>query len=600
MGKPISNNEFDNLDAFFSNKLKDASMPPPEKIWQQIEDSLNKDRKRKRGFLWIFFSGLFLIGTTIATYFILFDVKESATSSIAEVKSTSAAAKPTVTNTTTSNNTKNNKESIKQAANVQPINNTESNLKEEKSKMIKIQIGAFRKQKDKTAFNKINLDIKSESIQNGIIRYYAEVSESDVQQALEQIKQAGFRDAFIKEENSNVSTNLIASKNNPTISSEPVSSLKPNKQKTGITIAKQNQSKNNNTIVTTDKVNAGQANKEPVTSSNEANGANDLTTTNQISQNQVSDSGIIRNNTLNPVETNTIAETSSRGNENVVLKDSTQKDTVLKVVASTKNDSLIIKPDSVKKSTPIANADSSNKVPILNRWALILTGGPNFFIKNTKSNLFTTSGEKQPYTYNATLKIEFKPFKRIAFTAGVSYSYFIAQQDATLFYFNRYLTSDYTFYSSFGPMAVDKNTMLQGFSPLAPTTITMFRANYSYTSKINTLLIPVQAKYYYLNTKRINLFADIGISGMMVLSQQTNLSVIKEGVTNNLSYNQITTTKLNGLLMLGLGGDVRLYKQLYFTIDGSFRYNFNNLSSTSGIKNNPTYFSTNAGIKIKL
>jgi hypothetical protein len=229
---------------------------------------------------------------------------------------------------------------------------------------------------------------------------------------------------------------------------------------------------------------------------------------------------------------------------------------------------------------------------------LLLTGGPNFFIKNTQSNLFAAPGEKQPSTYNATLKVEFKPFKRLAFTAGISYSYFIAQQDATAFSFNKNLTSDYIFYSSYGPMAVDKNTMLQGFSTLAP--VTMFHANYSYTSRINTLLVPVQAKYYYMNSKRINLFADIGVSGMMVLSQQTNLSVIKENLTNNISYNQITTTKFNGLLMLGLGGDVRLYKQLYFTIDGGFRYGITNLSNTSGIKTSPAYFSANVGIKIKL
>jgi hypothetical protein len=78
------------------------------------------------------------------------------------------------------------------------------------------------------------------------------------------------------------------------------------------------------------------------------------------------------------------------------------------------------------------------------------------------------------------------------------------------------------------------------------------------------------------------------------------LSVIKENLTNNVSYNQITTTKFNGLLMLGLGGDVRLYKQLYFTIDGGFRYGLTNLSNTSGIRTSPTYFSTDAGIKIKL
>ena len=86
---------------------------------------------------------------------------------------------------------------------------------------------------------------------------------------------------------------------------------------------------------------------------------------------------------------------------------------------------------------------------------------------------------------------------------------------------------------------------------------------------------------------------------MFVVSQQTNLSVIKENLTNNVSFNQISTSKFNALLMFGLGGDVKLYKNLYFTVDGGFRYGAINLSNTPGTKYYPTYFSASGGLKIK-
>ncbi len=275
--------------------------------------------------------------------------------------------------------------------------------------------------------------------------------------------------------------------------------------------------------------------------------------------------------------------------------DVSAKDSAQTIVATTKKDSVIAKTDSVK---PLVKTDSSIKEPILNRWALLLTGGPNFFLKNTQNSLFDNSGEKQPITYNTSFKVEYRLLKKIAISAGLNYSYFTAQQDATLFYFPKNLTGDFIFYSSYGPMAVDKNTMLQGYSPLAP--ITMFHANYSYTSKINTLQIPIEAKWYYVNGKKINLYAALGASALYVLSEQTKLSVIKEHFNNDLSYNQINTSKFNALLMLGLGGDIKLYKKLYFTIDGGFRYGTANLSNTTGINTNLTYFSANGGLKIKL
>lgn len=605
MSKFNSNNEFDSLEAFFSDKLKDASMQPSDKAWQQIEASLNKNKKRKRRFIWIFFSGFFLLG--IASYFTFFDNSNSNTSSSSNLKKNVAGNQVTATSMPAKNGNV-NKEGIDKSVNA--VKNVPI---EEKSRLVKIQIGAFKKQKDTHVFSNLHLDVKSERLANGITRYYAEVPENEVQKNLEQIQQAGFTDAFIKNNNDLPVTNhntysqqqnktaAIAAKNKSdaiTTPKEPVSSMiRLDKTQTHTASAKQNEMYQSNKVVAgiNKTESATLTKKEPVSQTKTNTEISSESDKNK--QDSVSDSGIVAK-----TDSKTSTTTSKEPVTPIAAKDSAtnsvvQKDSVKNEMASTKKDSVVAKPDSVKPAAPVVKVDSSNKSVILNRWALILTGGPNFIQKNIQSNLFATPIENQPNTYNATLKAEFKPFKRLAFSAGASYSYFIAQQDATLFYFDKRLTGDYLFYSSYGPMPVDKNTMLQDFSPLAP--INIFHASYSYSSRINTLLVPVQAKFYYLNSKRINLFADVGISGMMVLSQQTNLYIIKEHIINQVSYNRITTNRFNALLMFGLGGDVRIYKNLYFTADGGFRYGLTNLSNTTGTTSKPAYFSANGGLKIK-
>ena len=587
MSKQISNNEFDSLDEFFSDKLKDASMQPPERVWEQIEGSLNNDGKRKRRFFWLFFCGLIFMGSSLSTYFFLLDSKNETTVKTTQVKNESINTKITSTEIITS---KENKTQITETQ----YTNTEKNIvKEEKLMLVKIQLGAFKNQINPSVFAKTGLDIKSETAENGITKYYAEVAESEVQQALQQIKQNGFTDAFIKR------NTLLASKDN-VIENKPVASQPKTKPVLALVQNTTYESRepvlpqptnSNKVIIAASKLQTTQQNNNTPSPVNEEL----IFTNNTPQQNQIKDNSAIKNDVANTITTNSVANSPPQ-NQGISVKDSLQKDTTEQpVVIANKKDTVIAKTDSVKS---LVKTDNSIKEPILNRWALLLTGGPNFFIKNSHNNLFDNSGEKQPITYNTSFKVEYKLLKKIAISAGLSYSYFTAQQDATLFYFPKNLTSDFIFYSSYGPMAVDKNTMLQGYSLQAPTT--MFHANYSYTSKINTLLIPIEAKWYYVNGKKINLYAALGTSALLVLSEQTKLSVIKEHFNNDLSYNQINTTKFNALLMLGLGGDIKLYKQLYFTVDGGFRYGTTNLSNTSGIKTNPTYFSASGGLKIKL
>ena len=61
--------ETDGLEVFFNKTLYESSMQPSAKSWENIEQRLNQEEKRKKRFLWFFLSGLILIlGTTSAWY----------------------------------------------------------------------------------------------------------------------------------------------------------------------------------------------------------------------------------------------------------------------------------------------------------------------------------------------------------------------------------------------------------------------------------------------------------------------------------------------------------------------------------------------------
>jgi hypothetical protein len=655
MSKLGSNNETDSLEEFFSDRLKNESMQPSEQVWERIEGSLRQDKKRRRGFIWLFFGGLFFIGAGISTYVFMHNKNELVspkTTTVTADKKTNEKIAETKT-TSTKNNTDVNAETIiasaekgnvvKENTATESITNEtikkENTAKEEKTKIVRIQLGAFKKQIDKSIFDKTGLVIKQETNESGVTRYYAEVSENEKQEALQKVQQAGFADAFVKnntllagknEEMKSVESanqpaqtksNLVAAKNNeekktvrntaptstklnvvaaPTKNAGTVSSQAKNTNAdlplANNVIALKNEAAKNETV----KTNSDETKQSP---SNEvaATNINAASTTKKEDVKTVDETKLAPSNEV--AATNTVSETNKVPEETktepeVVKQNEIVAKTDTTVVATvTKTDS--VKTEDKKKDEPVVAKAKTDSTPTLTeRWALLLTGGPNFFLRNTNNSLVNTLGEKQPTTYNTSLKVEYKLLKRISVSAGINYSYFTAQQDATLFSFNKNQTTDFLFYSSYGPMAVNMNTMLQGYSMAAP--VTYFHANYSYTSKINTLQVPIEAKWYFVNGKRINLYTALGASGMFVISEQTNLSVIKETMTNNVSYNQVNTTKFNALLMFGLGGDVRLFKKLYFTVDGGFRYSATNLSNTTGITTNPTYFSVNGGLKIKL
>lgn len=625
MSKLGSNNEIDSLDAFFSDKLKDAEMQPSDKVWQQIEGSLNQDKKRRRGFIWLLFCGLFFIGAGIATYFVIANKNEVSNTKIAtkETAKENTSAAETKKQTTTFASAEEPASKTNETENKLTENTTtETIAKDEAPNLVRIQLGAFKKQIDKSTFDKTGLNVKTETNEAGITRYYAEVPESQAKQTIEQLKQNGFADVFIKRNTLLAAKNeVVKSTDNETAASiKNVAAAKNSASKTSTTIVKGSENTLdvvkpvvNNSKQNTRNTSYVEATKNTNTDAVAVNRANELKKTNNTTPPDNTKNNEQKNNagkTDEPVTTNLVAANTNtnqpeetktepvaeKQNEVAAPIDSVTKKDETPVTEVAKTDS--VKSEPAKKDSAEVKTDDTPKPELGSRWAFLLTGGSNFFIRNTQNSLFDTHSETQPITYNGGVKAEYRLVKNIALSLGLTYNYFTAKQDATIFYFDKNQTSDFIFYSSYGPMPVSMSVMMQDFNP-APW-INTLKASYSYTSKLTTLQIPLEAKWYFLNNQRINLFTSLGASAQFVLAEQTNLSIIKEHLTNYLTYNQVNTNKFNATLLFGLGGDIRLYKKLYFTVDGGFRYGASNISNTQGIKTNLTYISANGGVKIKL
>ncbi len=141
------------------------------------------------------------------------------------------------------------------------------------------------------------------------------------------------------------------------------------------------------------------------------------------------------------------------------------------------------------------------------------------------------------------------------------------------------------------------STLLQEFFIAA--LIDTFHAKYSYTSTVQTLNIPLEVNFHFLNKSRFNLYVGLGANSSFVLAQQTHLTIIKENSTNDVSYSNVGVNKFNAMLMMSLGCDIRLAKHWYITLLPSYKYGITNMSAVSGTNYKPVFLSVNAGVKFK-
>lgn len=247
-----------------------------------------------------------------------------------------------------------------------------------------------------------------------------------------------------------------------------------------------------------------------------------------------------------------------------------------------------------KKDTVVAKApEAATPTPLFTpQMALIIEGGPNL-----PSHLSGTTNEKFPPTYSANLKFQYSPFKLLSFNAGLGYSNYSVSKPETDFVFDKNLTSDYVFNTAVGPLNMSKEDMLNGLFVQAPTPV--FPAKYRYDAFINAVNVPIEAQFNFWNSSRFNIYCSAGVNTTYVISQRSHLSVIKEEVTNSVSFSDVKVNKLNYLMLFGLGADVKLKNNFYLRVAGMYKYSLTSLC-TDAVNFKPNYLSAQVGLKYVL
>lgn len=587
--------ETDDLEVFFNKTLYESSMQPSEKSWENIEQSLNQEGKRKKRFLWFFLSGLILVVGTTSAWYILDNLNVNKSVIVNNVNKST-------------NNPINQKHPLPQETNVatHEQNTRITDAKENKSNPIiseetKIQIGAFSKKINLDIFKQIQLPIQSEITDNGITKYFVLSQNKTID--LETIKGLGFTDAFVKENHSveykNIATtikNTTSPKQRPEKSSTVSVSTRQNNIASTF-IAKKKELKNKAQVVNTDYAkNLNMVSSNPVAKHNEpetkpkSHSGNNITAI--VNNSTIENKEIVNENVNaknNPSAEN-FAITATQFKDSVQVK---EPDSNIKI------DSIktITKTDSVQAPLKKEVEKDSIKTGLKNRWAISLIGGPNVFLNQTKTTLFDSKTEIQPMTYSGELKVEYCFLKNLSASIGIGYQGNNIQKDSTRFKFSKYIVSDYIVNSSFGPMAIDKNTLLQGFFLAA--SIDTFYASYKYTSTIKSINIPLQINWCFLNQSKLQLYTGLGVNTSYIISQESHLTLKKENNATGFYYKNVDSNRLNAILLLSLSCDVRLTKRLYFTATPSYRYSLTNYSATPGIVFKPVYLSLMGGLKIK-
>jgi hypothetical protein len=582
------------IEDFFNKNLYDSSIQPSEMLWVNIEKSLDEEESLKKRFIWFFLYGIILIIGITSLYFLF---SSNFISNVANTKKEK-------------NNIKETEKQVKETAVITNIKaKIEKKEKTGNSKtelQQKIQLGAFRKKSNINDFKKVPFEVKSEMMDDGITRYY--VSSKNAIQDLETIKEAGFKDAFIKKE-SNVE------KEKSIVAHKPNHLLRENHE--GIKNKKEDYGQTNNVLALFENENRPSENvnmkpKEPFIKNNNQNTIkeNNLYENKQIelslhkkeaiSSKEIQEDNILSNTTEKLDQKNDVSnvnaemmvsENNKKMMQDGMIKDSTSENGKDSLKHVSKIDSVIVQ---LKKTEP----KDSIKTHSLSRWAISFIGGPNIFLNQANTQLFDSKTEKQPTTFTGEIKVEYNFFKNFSASIGIGYQSHTIQKDSTVFRFSKYTNDDYVVNSSFGKMTINNSILLQGYFMAAP--IDTFFAAYKYTSNIQSVNIPLQINWYLINKSKFRFSTGIGVNANYVFSQQNHLTLIKEHHKDEFYVKDIEVNRFNTILLLSLGCDITLTKRLSFSFVPSYKYGLTNYAPIPGIMFKPSYVSLMGGIKIRL
>lgn len=307
------------------------------------------------------------------------------------------------------------------------------------------------------------------------------------------------------------------------------------------------------------------------------------------------------NETKREEEKKSEEQEKSEGPQKQIVLQKTDNDSIIAAaVKKEEKDSLEIKKDSAKTiaaaPAPVSKTDTIQPVDDLYKWIVSLYFSPDYYQNQVKDNSGQFAGdEKQTNRFTGGLKLSYAVLDKLSVRLGISYSELKQELEEHKIYFDRYQTEPFLFHSSLGDMAVDMATMKQGFSPLAPATITRFPLNYSYRQSVQFINVPFEVKYGF-SFKRLQLSVMLGVNGQYAYHSHGELTLMREH-----SYQQIQYTSLdvNKLTFAGTGGisiDFNLTKRISLFLEPNARYNFTSFGKSKDVSSKPLFLVVNGGI----
>ncbi len=571
-----SNNEFKELDDFFVESLENASVKPSKNVWQSIEKNLD-EKKKKRYLFWLLPSLILLIIGALGTYFFLpLDLSTTKTAETNSSTNSTVAIIPTQSSTET-NATKNEKNSSTEK-------NDNLNSSEKNKTTTKIQLAAVKNLTTRLPDQIGEYEVRSEIGSDNIKRFFVEVPEEKISASIATLKNAGYADAFVKD--AKQTQNTLAKTNNANSTNTPFATTKNEIIAVTISRNKKPVSENSSNFSSTDKVNTSETSAKTNSFDNSATGIVALNDNNKTPTNAKEEISIKKEEPVTPVQqiiTNTLTPTNTVSTSNETIESITKIDSVKK---ENKSEVAAI-PPSLKQNDSLP--PTLNKDP---KFALYILGGP-VITQTFPSPKF--SSEFSAVTYNAGLKFQFLPFKKIAIELGVNYQKCSSQSKEDTLGFSKLDPSDSQFHSSLGDMAVSYSNMINGFNVIAP--INTFHVKYNYKINYSVINIPVAVKFYPIKKDKLAVSIFAAANSQIVMNSRSQLIVHKENWDEVYNYNNIPGKKFNLSLMLGFGCEFKLRKHLYFVVEPGVRYYLTNLNSNAGIRSNRLNFDGNAGFK---
>ena len=267
-------------------------------------------------------------------------------------------------------------------------------------------------------------------------------------------------------------------------------------------------------------------------------------------------------------------------------------------------DSTVANADTVKTSViaalPFVNKDSLKPTIAFSEYSKILSVyfSQDYYMNIIKDNTNqNVKDEKQSIRYTAGVKFSYVVLDKLTVRLGVAYSELKQNQEEHKITFDRYITQPFVFHSTLGDMAVDPDIMKDGFSPMAPPSITQFWTKYTYSQNVKFIHIPLELKYGF-KFKRVSLSVIAGINTQYAFKQHAEIDLIKENFTNVITYDNLNINKFSFSGMLGLSADLKLNKRLSLFLEPHTRISFTPISKSPDVKSTPYFFGANAGLAI--